>query len=70
MNYLDVYVKVKAVATTSDASILVSASSDCTLKVWNMQTERLLFTLKGHTDEVIYIHHHANTSLNTSISDR
>jgi len=43
---------VKAVVLSKDNTILVSASSDCTLKSWNMDSERLQHTFKGHSDEV------------------
>jgi len=35
-----------------DRRMLVSTSADCTLKLWNLETERLIRTLHGHTDEV------------------
>ena len=44
--------EVKAVELSHDHRLLVSVSSDHTVKVWNMENERLMFTLKGHTDEV------------------
>jgi len=37
---------------SKDRRMLVSTSADCTLKLWNLQTERLIRTLHGHTDEV------------------
>ena len=37
---------------SEDNRYLVSASADGTLKVWDMQTERQLSTLRGHQDEV------------------
>ena len=36
----------------NDMRYLVSASSDCTLKVWDLATETCSNTLTGHTDEV------------------
>jgi len=44
--------EVKALDVSSDGQYLVSASADTTLKVWSMETDRLLYTLRGHTDEV------------------
>ncbi len=44
--------EVKAVDISSDGKLLVSASSDHTLKVWNMDTEKIMHSLRGHTDEV------------------
>ena len=44
--------EVKAVVLSEDNRYLVSASADGTLKVWDMQTERQLSTLRGHKDEV------------------
>jgi WD40 repeat protein len=36
-------------ATTPDGRRLISASKDTTLKVWDLETDRLEFTLSGHT---------------------
>ncbi|XP_062614011.1 uncharacterized protein LOC134275752 isoform X2 [Saccostrea cucullata] len=44
--------EVKAVVLSDDNRYLVSASADGTLKVWDMQTERQISTLRGHKDEV------------------
>lgn len=44
--------EVKAVALSDDSKYLVSASADRTLKIWDMQSERQINTLVGHTDEV------------------
>lgn len=44
--------EVKAVEVSADAQFLVSASADTTLKVWSLETERHLYTLRGHSDEV------------------
>ncbi|XP_076459006.1 uncharacterized protein LOC143292527 isoform X2 [Babylonia areolata] len=44
--------EVKAVARSEDGKYLVSASTDGTLKLWDMETERHIDTLSGHTDEV------------------
>ncbi|WP_437310615.1 NB-ARC domain-containing protein [Sorangium sp. So ce388] len=43
---------VDGVAITSDGRIAVSASSDKTLKVWDLGTGQLLRTLEGHTADV------------------
>jgi len=43
---------VNAVAVSGDGRRAVSASSDRTLKVWNLETGTLLHTLAGHADEV------------------
>lgn len=43
---------VKALAVSQDGIYLVSGSADSTLKVWHMETEKLMHTLKGHKDEV------------------
>jgi len=37
---------------SENSRYLVSGSADATVKVWNMDSERLLTTLKGHEDEV------------------
>jgi WD40 repeat protein len=43
---------VNAVAVTADGKLAVSASRDCTLKVWELDSGRELRTLAGHTDWV------------------
>jgi WD40 repeat protein len=44
--------RVNGVAMTSDARSAVSASNDRTLKVWDLETGRELFTLRGHASHV------------------
>jgi leucine-rich repeat transmembrane neuronal protein 1/2 len=44
--------EVKAITISDDGQYLVSASADTTLKIWELPTEKHLFTLRGHTDEV------------------
>lgn len=44
--------EVKAVARSEDNRYLVSASADNTLKLWDLETERQLCTMSGHSDEV------------------
>lgn len=41
-----------AVALSSDGKTLVSGSADKTIKVWNLDTEKLIRTLSGHSDSV------------------
>jgi len=43
---------VRAVAVTSDGRRLVSASDDCTLRVWDLESGQILRTLEGHQAEV------------------
>ncbi|WP_414756702.1 WD40 repeat domain-containing protein, partial [Anabaena sp. CCY 9910] len=43
---------VTAVALTRDGKYLIDSSIEKTIKVWNLQSKKLLFTLKGHTDLV------------------
>jgi WD40 repeat protein len=43
---------VNACAVTPDGRRVVSASSDGTLKIWDLDSGRVLVTMKGHTDEV------------------
>lgn len=40
------------VAWSADSRLLVSGSSDSTLKVWDMKTGKLNMDLPGHADEV------------------
>lgn len=43
---------VNAVAVTPDSHFAISASSDCTLKVWDLQTGQEVRTLRGHENSV------------------
>jgi len=40
------------VAVTADGKFVVSASADKTLKVWDLQTGRIVLTIEGHSDRV------------------
>lgn len=40
------------VAWSADSRLLVSGSSDSTLKVWDVKTGKLSIDLPGHADEV------------------
>ena len=40
------------VAWSADSRLLVSGSSDSTLKVWDVKTAKLSMDLPGHADEV------------------
>lgn len=42
-------------ALSKDRRMLVSTSVDCTVKLWNLETEQLIQTLHGHTDEVLML---------------
>jgi len=44
--------EVKDVAVSKDVSLLLSASADGTLAVWNIDTDRQTTTMTGHRDEV------------------
>ena len=37
---------------SSDSRMLISASKDSTLKIWNIKTKKIKFDLPGHLDEV------------------
>lgn len=40
------------IAWSADSRLLVSGSSDSTLKVWDAETKKLAIDLPGHADEV------------------
>lgn len=40
------------IAWSADSRLLVSGSSDSTLKVWDAKTKKLAVDLPGHADEV------------------
>lgn len=40
------------IAWSADSHLLVSGSSDSTLKVWDVKTQKLAVDLPGHADEV------------------
>jgi WD40 repeat protein len=42
----------RAVAVSPDGRFIVSGSWDCTVKVWELESGRLLRSLEGHTDGV------------------
>ena len=44
--------EVKDLAVSKDVSLLLSASADCTLAVWAIDTDRQMTTMTGHRDEV------------------
>jgi len=44
--------EVKDLAVSKDVNLLLSASADSTLAVWNIDTDRQLTTMTGHRDEV------------------
>ena len=46
------YESATTISITPDGKYLISGSTDKTIKVWNLQTKKLLFTLKGHSKEV------------------
>ncbi|MEK7727274.1 MAG: hypothetical protein AAB354_02610, partial [candidate division KSB1 bacterium] len=42
--------RVTTVAFSSDQATLASGGSDCTIRIWNLDTTQLKFTLKGHNE--------------------
>jgi WD40 repeat protein len=42
----------RAVAVSPDGRFIVSGSEDRTVKVWELESGRLLRSLEGHTDDV------------------
>lgn len=44
--------QVTDLCVSKDGQFLVSASADTTLKVWDLESEKLMRTLSGHKDEV------------------
>ncbi|MBV9958951.1 MAG: caspase family protein, partial [Acidobacteria bacterium] len=43
---------ITSLALTPDGRLLAGAGNDQTVKVWELETGRLVYTLKGHTDNV------------------
>ncbi|MBD2065985.1 tetratricopeptide repeat protein [Leptolyngbya sp. FACHB-671] len=46
---------VRSVAISPDGQILASSSVDKTIKLWNLETGELLYTLEGHSSAVISV---------------
>ncbi|WP_414565581.1 MULTISPECIES: WD40 repeat domain-containing protein [unclassified Anabaena] len=46
---------VRSLALSADGKLLVSGSWDQTIKLWHLETGKLIRTLKGHTDQVCAI---------------
>lgn len=44
--------EVKDLVVSKDGQYMVSASADCTLKLWNLESSKHVRTFTGHTDEV------------------
>lgn len=46
---------VRSLALSADGKLLISGSWDQTIKLWHLETGKLIRTLKGHTDQVCTI---------------
>ncbi|MGG6297746.1 WD40 repeat domain-containing protein [Leptolyngbya sp. AN02str] len=57
-----------SIATSADFTQAVSASSDCTLKLWDLERGQLLHTFEGHQDYVLSVSVTADFSLALSAS--
>ena len=49
--------RVTMVSWSQDDEYVITAVSDCSLKVWNSHTGRLVHVLQGHTDEAYVLEH-------------
>ncbi len=46
---------IHSVVFSSDGTSIISGSDDATIKLWNVQSGRLLYTLKGHKFDIKYV---------------
>ena len=46
---------VESVAFSPDGKFIASGSYDKTIKLWNVKTGKLIYTLKGHRDSVLSV---------------
>jgi WD40 repeat protein len=59
---------VQSLAFSSDGILLVSGSSDKTIKLWDIQTGGVVKTLSGHTDSVLCVSISADNTMIASSS--
>ncbi|MGG6297853.1 WD40 repeat domain-containing protein [Leptolyngbya sp. AN02str] len=57
-----------SIATSADFTQAISASSDCTLKLWDLERGQLLHTFEGHQDHVLSVSVNADFSRALSAS--
>ncbi|MEG4913976.1 WD40 domain-containing protein [Microcoleus sp. B7-D4] len=63
------FASVNSVAISPDGKTLASASADKTIKLWNLQTHKLLATITGHTNSVYAVSFSPNGKLLATGSD-
>ena len=47
--------RVTTLAITSDNKYIISGSSDCTVRIWDLQEKKEKAILRGHTDEIVKV---------------
>ncbi len=60
---------VNSVAFSHDSALIVSASDDATIKIWDVNTATCTYTLEGHSDSVNSVAFSHDSTLVVSVSD-